>query len=88
MFAACRTFHPAGPPLEPQSGRLHNLLRSARMNRRLQMNFKTLGNRESNAAPRQMRSIPIGEDIAHLPRMQAGISATRKNVEAKAATYP
>ena len=35
-FAACRTFHLAGPPLEPQGGRLHNLLRIARMNRNLQ----------------------------------------------------
>lgn len=25
--------HPADPPLEPQDGRLHNLLRIARMNR-------------------------------------------------------
>jgi hypothetical protein len=38
MFAACRTFHPAGPPLEPQGGRLHNLLRSARMNR-IELNY-------------------------------------------------
>ena len=26
-FAAGRTFHLAGPPLEPQDGRLHNLLK-------------------------------------------------------------
>jgi hypothetical protein len=36
-FAACRTFHLADPPLEPQGGRLHNLLRTARMNRELHL---------------------------------------------------
>ena len=41
-IAACRTFHAAGPPLEPQGGRLHNLLRIARMNRNLQELLKSL----------------------------------------------
>jgi hypothetical protein len=60
-FAACRTFHPAGPPLEPQGGRLHNLLRIARMNRELLLYFKASGARQSLAASTQPRSSPIGE---------------------------
>ena len=35
-------FHPAGPPLGPRGGRLHNLLRIARMNRGLAGRFSKL----------------------------------------------
>jgi hypothetical protein len=36
--------HPADPPLEPQGGRLHNLLRIARMNRIVQISYKAFEN--------------------------------------------
>ena len=72
-FAAGRTFHLAGPPLEPLGGRLHNLLRIARMNRNLQERLSRLqlksccgaccascpGTRfKKRCAPRQRRRSP------------------------------
>ena len=39
LFAACRTFHLVGPPLEPLGGRLLSLLRIARMNRGVASRF-------------------------------------------------
>ena len=62
MFAACRTFHPAGPPLEPQGGRPRNLLKHCQdgpENTRSPLNLKVWSARPTTCTPKQRRISPL-----------------------------